>query len=65
MEQALGHVAYTRNLQADYVGNGKQAPNPGDAYRRSDPTFERVWSYRSNNDERWLLNRRLRVRGGN
>jgi hypothetical protein len=59
----VAEPAYTRNLQADYVGDGEQAPKAGDAYRRTDPTFERVWSYRSNNDERWLLNRRLRVRG--
>lgn len=50
--------AFTRNLQAGYVGLPSQhRPLPGCAYRRDDPRTGQTRDYRSADGERWLLRR--------
>ncbi|MBM4061754.1 MAG: hypothetical protein FJ265_11770 [Planctomycetes bacterium] len=47
--------AYTRNLTAGYVGTGEQRPRPERLHRRPSSTFEPAKSYRSLDDERWIV----------
>ncbi len=46
--------AYTRNLAAGYAGTGRRRPAPGKCHR-SAASSDHPSSYRSDDDERWLL----------
>lgn len=46
--------AYTRNLTAGYAGFDRP-PRPGSGHRRSSGLTESTRSYRSEDDERWLV----------
>jgi hypothetical protein len=53
-------AAYTRNLGAGFVGLGAERPEPGRSHMRSGPTFDSMRSYRSYDDERWIVYGRVR-----
>jgi hypothetical protein len=68
----IADAAFTRNLQAGYLGlRSKHRPQPGKSYRRDDPRAGQTRDYRGGDDERWLLRRELTTgraalaRGGN
>ena len=52
--------AYTRNLAMGYVGFGRERPLPGRSHQRTGPSFEATASYRSYDDERWIVYGSLR-----
>jgi hypothetical protein len=47
--------AYTRNKSRNYHGTGPQRLRPGHSHRQTGPGFDWPRSYRSRDDERWLL----------
>lgn len=49
--------AYTRNLGAGFVGTGKDRPVPSRSHMRQGATPESSLSYRSYDDERWIVYR--------
>ena len=61
-DNSIGHPAYTRNLQAGYIGfetvPGPSAATPIDN-DTSRQTIERERWYRGEDDERWIIRVRL------
>jgi hypothetical protein len=53
-------AAYTRNLGAGFVGLGAERPEPGRSHMRIGPTFDTTLSYRSYDDERWIVYGKVR-----
>lgn len=51
-------AAYSRNLVMGYQGLGTGRPQPGRSHRRPGGLFDAPFSYRSYDDERWLLSHR-------
>ena len=50
-----GLCAYTRNLGSGFVGVEERRPRPGRSQVRPGTPFESTVSYRSHDDERWIV----------